>query len=212
MDKLSAGDDSVFVTLHWENSDTNKIDDLNDLKVVRWDSDSTKWIDHFQSGTTGSAGPIDSGTVTSNVRIQKFSPFTFGSGSGLTNPLPVTLVDFEAVANGDVVRVNWSTLHEFNNNYFVVERSADGKTFEEIERIEGAGNSYDRLDYSIIDHNPLLHYSYYRLKQVDYDGAFSYSKLEAVYFGDEEIADYVIFPNPTNSENVFLRLSDYEKK
>ncbi len=202
LDKITAGDDSVFVTLHWENADTNKIDDLNDLKVVRWDSDSVKWIDHDQSATSGADGPIDSGTVTSDFRIQKFSPFTFGSGSAFSNPLPIELLSFIAVGNGDVVELKWTTISEINNDYFTVERSRDGINFEQVVDVDGAGNSRRKIDYLSYDDNPYQGYSYYRLKQTDFDGAHSYSKIVAVNLSQSK--DFLVYPNPVSGQNKFF--------
>jgi hypothetical protein len=112
----------------------------------------------------------------------------------LYTPLPVTLIDFNADKEGDLVKLAWSTATEINNDYFLVEKSKNSIDFIAIESLKGAGNSQSILNYETIDHSPYNGVSYYRLKQVDYDGTVSYSKIEAVNFnGDGKIT---IYPNP----------------
>jgi hypothetical protein len=107
-----------------------------------------------------------------------FSGFT-GIGDGA--PLPVSLVDFNAEYKGDYVEITWSTLSEVNCEYFEVERTIDTKDFFVIGRTEGAGNHNGKLNYRILDENYLTGNSYYRLKQVDFDGKVSYSALRRVF-------------------------------
>ncbi len=113
-------------------------------------------------------------------------------GSG--NPLPVKLISFIASPVGNIVNLNWSTASELNNDYFTVERTKDGIIFEEVIRKQGAGNSNTVLQYSAIDYNPYNGKSYYRLKQTDFNGEFSYSDFVAVNF--EKQYHFAIFPNP----------------
>ncbi|MBL7898925.1 MAG: T9SS type A sorting domain-containing protein, partial [Crocinitomicaceae bacterium] len=91
----------------------------------------------------------------------------------------------------------WVTKSENNNDYFVVQRSSDGANFEDLKNIDAAGNSNEEISYSWLDENPLSGLSYYRLKQVDFDGAISFSEIETVDFTDEN--DFVIYPNPVSS-------------
>ena len=83
----------------------------------------------------------------------------------------------------------------------MVERSADGKAFESIGTVEGNGNSSVPIKYSFADTNPLAGTSYYRLKQVDYNGEFAYSKVVAVSArGIAAEMQLQVYPNPFNSE------------
>ncbi len=111
-----------------------------------------------------------------------------------TSTLPIELLEFTATPSGDVVLVNWVTATELNNDYFTVERTTGDGVFENIGRIEGAGNSTGLLSYSFTDEEPLPGISYYRLKQTDYDGSFSYSALVAVTF--ENNVESAVYPNP----------------
>ncbi len=102
--------------------------------------------------------------------------------------LPVELNYFSASALPEQqVEVEWTTASEINNDYFVVEKSANNKTFEEAGKIKGAGNSTSSLNYSFVDEKPYLSpVSYYRLKQVDYDGAHHISDVVPVSFGRKD--------------------------
>ncbi|OFY87957.1 MAG: hypothetical protein A3F72_09360 [Bacteroidetes bacterium RIFCSPLOWO2_12_FULL_35_15] len=173
-----------------------------DLTVAHWNG--TKWDDidnptsNNNSGNTAPAGWITSSANNS------FSPFTFGSRSSL-NPLPIELLSFTAKPNGSQVDLFWTTSSELNNDYFNVERSIDATTFESIATVQGAGNSNQTLNYSAIDNNPKMGLSYYRLKQVDYDGNYTYSQIVPITIQDfasseiqkEGIAKLVVYPNPT---------------
>jgi len=83
-----------------------------------------------------------------------------------------------------VVKLRWITEAEINNDFFTIERSADGNTFEVVDIVPGAGNSSSTRYYYTVDHNPLTGVSYYRLKQTDYDGKSAYSQLVSVNSSD----------------------------
>jgi hypothetical protein len=96
-------------------------------------------------------------------------------------PLPVELVFFSAhKTSNDDVQLTWQTASEENNNYFDVEHSINGTTFKKIGTVAGAGNSTTTLNYNFYDEQPAYGINYYRLKQTDYNGNFSYSGIQAV--------------------------------
>jgi len=97
------------------------------------------------------------------------------------NPLPVELILFNAYPENGQIIVEWSTASETNNDYFTIERSANAKDFDQIVQITGAGNSNSLTHYSFDDTEPLPDINYYRLKQTDYDGTTTYSKIVAVH-------------------------------
>ena len=111
-------------------------------------------------------------------------------------PLPIKLMSFVAYPTGVYVELNWSTASETNNDYFTVQRSKNGITFEEILQMHGAGNSNKVLNYSAIDYTPYGYISYYRLKQTDFNGIFTYSNLVAVDFIRKLSGAFNIYPNP----------------
>lgn len=123
-----------------------------------------------------------------------FSEFVIGEGN---TQLPIELLSFDAKLDDKVVDITWVTASEINNDYFTVEKSADGKQFEEVAKVNGAGNSTSLLNYNASDLHPLQGISYYRLKQTDYDGKYSYSKMLAV--NNKNSLSAVVFPNPASN-------------
>ncbi len=109
-------------------------------------------------------------------------------------PLPVEELYFRASTEGQKVLLEWATATEHANDYYVVERSAVGDAFEEVARIDGAGDSQQVTEYSVYDENPLPGVSYYRLRQTDIDGTVSYSEMVPVEFEPSELL--VPYPNP----------------
>jgi len=96
----------------------------------------------------------------------------------------------------DHVDLRWITKSELNNDYFDVERSQNGTDWSYVTREDGAGNSSVEQNYYAIDPDPLFGTSYYRLKQVDFDGNYSYSHIVAV--SKDIIVN--IYPNPGSGE------------
>jgi hypothetical protein len=84
--------------------------------------------------------------------------------------LPTDIVQFDAVAKNKKVNINWTTSQESNNSHFTLERSVNGTDYQSIARIEGAGTSTTRKNYSYIDANPQPGQNFYRLSQTDFDG------------------------------------------
>jgi hypothetical protein len=123
--------------------------------------------------------------------------------------LPVELLSFNASAEQSIVRLDWVTASEINNQYFTVERSADGTDFEPMQMLDGAGTTTSIRNYETIDEKPLQGISYYRLKQTDFDGKFSYSEKVPVDFSEKNDIFY-LQPNPATDE-VSLIFSSVEK-
>src|SRR5690606_16419073 len=93
------------------------------------------------------------------------------------NTLPISLTRFEVHSIEESARLSWSTASEINNDYFIIERSTDGGDFKAIAMVAGAGNSTNLIDYEFTDRSPVTGRSYYRLRQVDYDGRSSVSDI-----------------------------------
>lgn len=122
-----------------------------------------------------------------------------------TSTLPIELLEFTAEPAGNEVRTKWVTATEQNNDYFVVERTQDGVTFESIGTVDGAGNSAFAHSYELFDPDPLEGVSYYRLKQVDFNGIYTYSPFAAVTFTHH--IETSVYPNPS-SDGVFTFLQN----
>jgi len=100
-----------------------------------------------------------------------------------TTEFPIELLSFTAKNDNGNVLINWSTASEWDNDYFEIERSTDAVNFEVIANIPGAGYSNEVLTYSAQDNAALEGTVYYRLKQTDYDGAFTYSYILPITIG-----------------------------
>lgn len=117
--------------------------------------------------------------------------------------IPVTLVDFNAVKNNTQVNLYWNTATETANKGFYIERSIDGINFKTLGFINSnapGGNSLINQDYSFPDTKPLNGYNYYRLKQINIDGKFTYSKTRNIKFDNtDNIYINSIYPSPATN-------------
>lgn len=135
-------------------------------------------------------------------------------------PLPISLLHFDAVKNDQQINLNWVTASETNNDFFTIQRSKNADQFEDIATLKGAGNSTNQLSYSTVDKNAPLGIVYYRLKQTDFNGDYSYSKIVAIRnINQDNIAH--ILPNPGHdniainfncSENSICNLNIFDPK
>jgi hypothetical protein len=117
--------------------------------------------------------------------------------------LPVSLLNFTAQQQGSRSLLQWQTADETDNDYFEVERSADGKTFTGIGKVAGHGTVTTKEKYQFTDNLPYSGRNYYRLKQFDFNGNYKYSNIETVNFETAEV--FKAFPNPAvNSVNLTL--------
>lgn len=158
------------------------------------ETDATSLVFLTQSGN---------GTEFSSNFIQVnttfFSEFWLHA-SGSNSPLPVELISFNASPSDNYVELEWATATELNNDYFTLERSEDGFDFKTIAIISGAGDSYERKDYSYRDYFAQNGINYYRLRQTDFDGTTEFFNIVSVeYSGTRNTVK--IFPNPANQSN-----------
>jgi hypothetical protein len=189
---------SYSATLN-ERGHTNSAGTPASYCVLKRANSSSSW----QSvGTHNNSTQSESGGTASAARssLTGFSQFGIGKNSGVGG-LPIQLINFEVRQNKDVVNLYWSTVSEINNDYFTIERSVDGEHFEELLRKPGAGNSTIIQKYTDADAQPISGTSFYRLKQTDYDGNFTYSKTKSVKyeqgFGNQSDLKIIsIGPNP----------------
>lgn len=169
--------------------------------------------DQYWYGTSASNRNSSTGT------IDKYRPGYKLAGSFL----PVELTDFQANLFENEIKLKWSTLSEKNNKYFVIERSSDGENFEPIDKINGAGNSLELINYNDVDHNPVNGINYYRLTQVDIDGSFKYSEIISVDVNKDISHVENIRPNPTSNNinfdfyshlngNIHIQIIDFTGK
>ena len=111
------------------------------------------------------------------------------------NLLPVTLLSFEVELRSGQIEVKWTTAAEHQNDYFQIEHSSDGLEFNNVGIVQGAGDSDALNHYTFFQSNILPGIHYYRLKQVDVDGQFSYSPIRTVQYDNPQ--DFILYPNPS---------------
>ena len=122
----------------------------------------------------------------------KFYPASVSHGS----PLPIELISFDAVCNGDNVSINWATASETNNDFFTIYKSTDSFNWAELSSISGADNSNKILNYSVTDNDYSGSNAYYMLKQTDYNGNSTYFKISSVNCSNTSLTSVTIYPNP----------------
>lgn len=128
-----------------------------------------------------------------------FDNIQFTEGNIVT--LPVELTTFNAkIIENKAVLLNWETKSEINNDHFRIERSIDGKTWEKLATVKGAGNSTSASNYEALDNKPLAGTSYYRLIQTDLDGTTRNLKIVAVEIQKNTNIPYTVYPNPSKNE------------
>ncbi|MBJ6109274.1 T9SS type A sorting domain-containing protein [Hymenobacter sp. BT523] len=193
--RTSAPLTDAAVQLIWLAANDNGLSNLNNSQV--WARAAAPVAG---SGWTRiSASQNANGTRTVTGTVPATASFSFFTVSIAAEPLPVTLVDFTAQAEGPAgVRLRWATASELNNAGFTVERSLDGHAFAAIGTVAGAGSSTVRHEYSLLDGTlpagaALL---YYRLRQTDADGTASYSAVRTVGLAGPNQAGFVLYPNP----------------
>lgn len=127
-------------------------------------------------------------------------PTTLVQSALVACPLPIELLSFDAQLNSQrIVDLTWITASELNNDYFTIERSSEGNNWNELSEIDGAGTSTTTLNYFDQDRNPIIGTTYYRLKQTDFNGYYTYSDIRAVSI--DVTNEIRIYPNPTS--NIF---------
>jgi Secretion system C-terminal sorting domain len=113
--------------------------------------------------------------------------------------LPVELVSFGAMPYKDKIKIYWATASEENAKEFIVERTHNAIDFTEVAHTNASGNSTSMLNYKAYDDHPQQGANYYRLKQVDFNGKFTYTKLVSAKFYSS-IVDLIIIPNPAKDK------------
>ena len=184
----------AVVTLNYNSSRSGSITNAGQLRVARWNG--TEWVNQGRS-TSSSSGT--SGSLISDGAVTSFSPFTLGSSTNV-NPLPISLLNFNAKAIANNIEVKWATTSEINNDFFTLEKSTNGSEWSNIATIKGAGNSEVLTNYNFLDVNPVNGTQFYRLKQTDINGDFTYSNIAVVTFGQSQLNNTLsLFPVPANS-------------
>lgn len=183
----------VQLTLSWLPDNDHGLTDFGQAQVWQQTAVGAPWAALAAPTNANSRTIVSSATVLNRFTV-----------SNAANPLPVTLLDFTAQAEGPAaVRLRWNTASELNNAGFTVERSLDGRAFQDVGSLPGAGTTTTTHAYSLLDgHLPagatLL---YYRLRQADLSGQLTYSPVRTVAL-TPEAAGFVVYPTRVPSGQV----------
>ena len=175
---------------------------MTDLRVARWETSVPWWDLPTGGGTHTATGTTTAGTVTV-TNATAFGPVTLASIVS-PSPLPIQLLSFEGKVLSMGVQLRWNTASEFNNDYFELEKSTGGEKFGRIATIKGNGTSFESHHYEYLDTKVAAGRSYYRLRQVDFDGNFTYSNVIAVDF--EGSFTFSVFPNPVTGTDLNFQI------
>lgn len=146
--------------------------------------------------------PYDEGYYA-EFPVNSFSEFWINNGGATASqPLPVSLLSFEAVKQNGKVLLEWLTENEVNTASYTVERSTDGVTYDAIGSVQAANSGR----YNFTDAAPLAGINYYRLKSIDRNGVFRYSAVRKINFTAEG-NDIMVYPNPVTGGLVTVTAS-----
>ncbi len=145
-------------------------------------------------------------TIMSALKLDESTSIVAGNYSTILKsynaPLPVELTSFTARVSGSTVTLNWETKTEIDNYGFEIERKTTTSAWQKIGFVEGHGTANSPKYYSFNDNNPLGSKIEYRLKQIDNDGTFEYSKVAEVELAPVNYTLYQNYPNPFNPSTV----------
>ncbi len=171
----------------------------------------------YRSGQSGNwtelatASGISGDVITfSSITFTNDGYYTLGTKNFVPSPLPIELISFTAEVSGKVVNLKWETASEKNNSHFTVERSFNGTEYTEVASLKAIGNSSARTGYFLSDADPTFGLRYYRLKQTDRDGSFTYSGVVSVEM-QQATGQLEIYPNPNKGE-FYLQLHNAPDK
>ncbi len=175
------------------NTSTHGLDGGDDLYLngtLIVDGASNTPVNYADCAVSGSAPAVFEISLTANRRDETvLVSYTIGAigdaPAGCATPLPVQITRFSAQAETDAIVLEWATASEIKSAHFVIEKSLDGMEFDAIGQVEGQGNSVNEHEYTFEDNNPTEGNNYYRLKQVDEDGSFTYSMVQKVNYSSK---------------------------
>lgn len=144
-----------------------------------------------------------------SVSSQPFTlDWTFTNGASLDcSILPIELISFDGWMNEQSIELNWKTATESDNDFFTIEKSADGINFEKIREVDASGFSAVEMEYAMVDFSPFAGKNYYRLSQTDFDGTTRMMQTILVNYTTGDFTVSNLHPNPTNGEMYFDFLS-----
>ena len=203
---FSSFDDSIFVVISTDKGQTwtrlGGFGRYEDVAVPYWKEHIVTIPDAYRGETVqiGFEGVSQWGNVAGVDNIKIF-PYV---------ALPVTIMNFDAKRNGSVNNLSWVTSQETNASKFIVERSTDGRNFNEIGYVAAFGYSSTAKNYRFVDATPNKGNNYYRLKLVNIDNSFRFSEIKNVKH--LTFAEMTVSPNPVAQNMRILIDADKSEK
>jgi hypothetical protein len=213
---------SFSQTIGSTNFDTRAVGTLDGTSI----DISTAWIDVFtvtlwtlndnwdsliiNSSDGGTPGPFSTYAIADNLANEyPANSLTYDTPLAVGAPLPVTFTKLDANCTDKGTLVNWATASEFNSSYFELERSTNGNYWTPVSSVEGAGNSSETRSYQQLD--PYFGQAFYRIKEVDIDGNFTYTNIISSDCATKTI-DIVLYPVPAKDLlNVVINSTQFVK-
>ncbi|WP_171037801.1 T9SS type A sorting domain-containing protein [Dyadobacter luticola] len=171
----------------------------SDLKIAYFNE-----TEHWVTTAIGNVSTSDN-IVDHNFFTQDLLKIT---ATGTNSILPVTLIQFTATKQENIAVLSWETAEESNSDHFEIQRSGDGKSWEALAEVKARGESKTNVSYNYTDNAPLNGENLYRLKMIDNDGTFAYSRIASLEFEEEETLS--VYPNPFTSK-LHIELPDWTK-
>lgn len=203
------GPNSTSLTLTWNESSAlaSYVTKLENVRIVGWKDGIWTEISSKPDANSifGGTSSLTVGSVTTTAAIipNDFDAFTIGATA---NALPVTLINFQVRKEFDTAILSWTTTFEYASDHFAIQRSADGKNWNDIGFVKSSGESVVARTYRFDDANPIQGVNYYRLKMLDKDGTFAFSSMKSLYY-ESTSEGIVLYPNPVTSV-LSIRISD----
>lgn len=169
------------------------VTDVTQLRLAKRANELAAWT--IQGTHIPGSGSVDN-PLEQRSGLTTFSQFAITSP--VVNPLPVELLSFTASCENDFVQLKWVTESEVNADYYTIERSYDGVNWQQINQQQANGTTFIQHTYFFNDSTRNSNQTYYKLKQVDLDGAISLEKIIAstCHFNDGIAVE--LYPNPNN--------------
>lgn len=199
-------------TITWNNKSAVSASGIDTIAVTGYTGGYFDWDVAQYIRQERSAGRTTLTLVLRNTQ-ESFPRLIFNSGENVNGkgpeliltspdyPLGVELVEFKTQVNENNVKLLWTTSHEKNNDYFVVQRSTNGASFDDVGIVNGMLNSNTLVSYNYTDNSLPADVYYYRLKQVDVDGTSTYSEIITA---EVDFVNLVISPNPIQQRGEIL--------
>ncbi len=212
-DTATTWDVSTFKMITWNVNNTNAapVNCANVAVELSADGGQSFPVTLLASTPNDGAEEIivpDNVTTTARIRVRAVDNIFFDVSNTNFKIQPFTFTALKDINN--TVNLQWSTANEIDSLHYEIERSLDGVNFDFFGKINAGDNSDSLQQYLFNDNKPFQGVNYYRLKQVDKDGRFIYSKIVSIAL-EKTGVQYVIFPNPAIDKSTVRILADMKQ-